>query len=427
MNMRIYFAGIGGVGIGPLAGIAKEAGYDVAGYDVASSSITEELAAKGIAVAIGPGLPEITAAQHQQPIDWLVTTAALAADDPVLQFARDNHIRISKRDELINQLIHDKRQSLIAISGSHGKTTTTGMLAWLFSQFDIPESHSIGTRVSFAPSGTFSDEGRCFIYEADEYDRNMLHFYPEVAIVTALDYDHPDTYPTPEDYKTAFRQFIAQSKKVYAWQKDLDYLNIRPIEHKISTVDALKVHERKIKLPGTHNRRNALLAGAVFDSLFPEITFKQIIAALNRFPGTQRRFERLAENLYSDYGHHPAEIAATLQLASELSKRVVLVYQPHQNVRQHEMSDQYRDCFKLARHVYWLPTYLTREDPQLPVLTPKQLIAKLDDPQVATPAAMDEGLIQTIRNELSHRSLVLVMGAGDIDKWLRDNLHEIVG
>jgi len=424
--MRIYFAGIGGVAIGPLAVIAKEAGYSVTGHDQVISPITDEVVAHGIAIEIGPGLPEITASHAAHPIDWVVATAAIADNDPVLQFARDRHIRVSKRDELINQLIKDKRQNLIAVSGTHGKTTTTAMLTWLFDQFDIPESHSIGTRVSFAPSGSFSSEGQCFIYEADEYDRNMLHFKPVITVLTALDYDHPDIYPTVEEYKKAFQKFVAQSKKVFAWRRDLDYIGVKPVERKIIAIDDPMRPESSITLPGAHNRRNALLACAVFSSLFAEINFEQIIAAINRFPGTQRRFERLAERLYTDYGHHPVEIAATLQLAGELSKRVVLVYQPHQNIRQHEIADQYRDCFKAARHVYWLPTYQTREDPQLPVLTPKQLIAKLANPKIAEPAKLDDTLVTIIRRELERGSLVLCMGAGTIDGWLRNHLAEIV-
>lgn len=423
--MRIYFAGIGGVGIGPLAAIAKEAGYDVSGYDLSPSPITEELRDKGIDVQIGKGVPEITAAHKLRPIDWLVATAAIPPDDPVLQFAREHHIRVSKRDELINQLVKDKRQCLIAVSGTHGKTTTTAMLTWLYKQFDIPESHSIGTRVSFAPSGKFSDEGQCFIYEADEYDRNMLHFHPAISLITSLDYDHPDTYPTKDDYKVAFRTFIAQSERVFIWQRDLNYLDMKP-DKKMTIIDDLLSQEDTISLPGAHNRRNALLACAVFDSLFPEITFEQVVAAINRFPGTQRRFERLAEGLYSDYGHHPTEIAATLQMANELSHKVVVVYQPHQNIRQHDIADLYKDSFEGAKHVYWLPTYLSREDPQLPVLTPKQLIAKLSNPKLAEPAEMNDALVQTIRRELDHNSLVVVMGAGDVDKWLRQHLHEIV-
>lgn len=424
--MRIYFAGIGGVGIGPLAVIAKEAGYDVAGYDIAPSPITAELIAKGVRVSIGKGPAEFATAHKERPVNWLVATSAIPKDDPIFAFAREHNIRISKRDELINQLVHDKRQNLIAVSGTHGKTTTTAMLTWLFDQFDIPASHSIGTRVSFAPSGSFSSEGQCFIYEADEYDRNMLHFRPEIALITSLDYDHPDTYPTHDDYKEAFRRFISRSKRVFAWQTDLDYIGVPADDKKVIAADDLLSQQDSIKLPGAHNRRNALLACAVFDSLFPELSFEQIVAAMNHFPGTQRRFERVAENLYTDYGHHPVEIAATLQMANELNKRVVLVYQPHQNVRQHEIANGYRDSFQQAKHVYWLPTYLTREDPQQPVLTPKQLIAKLSNPAIAEPAEMNETLVQTIRRELDRRSLVIVMGAGDVDKWLRDHLHEIV-
>lgn len=423
--MHIFFAGIGGVGIGPLAAIAKEAGYTISGYDLAASPMTEKMEEKGVRVAIGDGLAAITAAHKTRPIDWLVATAALPKDDPILEFARQHHIRISKRDELINQLVKDKRQHLIAVSGTHGKTTTTAMIAWLFQQFDIPESHAIGTLISFAPSGTFSDDGRFFIYEADEYDRNMLHFKPALSIITSLDYDHPDSYPTPLDYKKAFRTFIRQSNLVFMWQKDADYIDLKPSK-KVVLVDDLLSQEELIKLPGHHNRMNALLACAVFNHISPELKFEHIVMAINRFPGTSRRFERLAERLYSDYAHHPVEIAATLQMARELSRKVVAVYQPHQNIRQHEIADQYQDCFKDAAHVYWLPTYLSREDPQLPVLPPKELIKKLDDPRIAEPAKLDDSLIAAIKRELDHDALVLAMGAGDIDKWLRQHLSDIV-
>ena len=423
--MRIYFAGIGGVGIGPLAAIAKEAGYDTAGYDTSASSMTEKLLEKNIDITIGDGLQAITAAHKAKPIDWLVATAAIPKDAPILQFAREHGIRISKRDELINQLVKDKRQQLIAVSGTHGKTTTTAMLAWLFQQFDIPESHAIGTLVSFAPSGTFSDEGQFFIYEADEYDRNMLHFKPAISLITSLDYDHPDSYPTRDDYKKAFLTFIRQSNRVFMWQRDADYIGLK-VDKKIAIVDDLLSQEELIKLPGRHNRMNALLACAVFNEVSPELKFEHIVSAINQFPGTARRFERLAEGLYSDYAHHPVEIAATLQMANELSRKVVVVYQPHQNIRQHDIADEYRDSFKDARHVYWLPTYQTREDPQLPVLTPKQLIQKLQDPTIAEPAELDEKLIRAIKTELNHGALVLAMGAGDIDKWLRQHLSDIV-
>ena len=299
------------------------------------------------------------------------------------------------------------------------------MLVWLFTQFDIPESHSIGGGISFGPSGKLSGDGRCFIYEADEYDRNMLHFHPAIAVITSLGYDHPDIYATPEDYKEAFRQFVKQSKTVFLWLKDADYLGLEE-DKKTNLADSLLSYEKAVKLPGEHNRRNALLACAVFKSRFPELKFENIVTAINLFPGAQRRIERLAERLYTNYAHHPTEIAATIQMATELAKKVIVVYQPHQNIRQHTMANEYQDCFNGAKKVYWLPTYLSREDPQLPVLAPRQLIAKLTDPSIAEAAKMDENLIRTIRYELDRGSLVLVLGAGDVDHWLREHLQDIL-
>ena len=145
---------------------------------------------------------------------------------------------------------------------------------------------------------------------------------------------------------------------------------------------------------------------------------------MNQFPGTARRFEKLADHLYSDYGHHPVEIAATLQLARELSDHVVLVYQPHQNIRQHEIRHQYTDCMTLAETVYWLPTYLTREDPHLPILTPEQLSQHMVNRSAVQSAKLDDQLWQAITAARRAGKLVLCMGAGTIDSWLRQRLAE---
>ena len=144
--------------------------------------------------------------------------------------------------------------------------------------------------------------------------------------------------------------------------------------------------------------------------------------ALEQFPGTGRRFEKLADNLYSDYGHHPVEIAATLQMAREISEKVVLVYQPHQNIRQHEIKEEYTDCFKAADHIFWLPTYLSREDPSLPILTPEQLTANITNSSSITISELDEQLWKEIQTARQSGALVLGMGAGSIDEWLRQQL-----
>jgi UDP-N-acetylmuramate--alanine ligase len=143
---------------------------------------------------------------------------------------------------------------------------------------------------------------------------------------------------------------------------------------------------------------------------------------LTSFPGTNRRFEKLADNLYSDYGHHPVEIAATLQMARELSDHVVLVYQPHQNIRQYMIRDLYTDQFELAEKVYWLPTYLSREDPNLRVLNPEELIKNISNKDDIVIADLNDELWDNIEKARSDGKLVICMGAGTIDSWVRGKL-----
>lgn len=420
--MRIYFSGIGGVAIGPLAEIALEAGHEVCGSDATANSMTTQLEQRGIPVFIGQTGAEIAKAHAKKAIDWLVISAAIPDSHPEVQFAKANHIRISKRDELLNEIITQSGQKLIAVSGTHGKTTTTGMLVWLFQKLGVPASYSVGTTISFGPSGRFDPKATFFLYEADEYDRNMLHFKPHASILTSLDYDHPDIYPTPDDYKQAFRDFIAQSDQTYLWHKDQLYLDL-PDSATLHGADKVALPS-PITLGGEHNRQNATLAVLCVATLLGR-DLTEVITAINDFPGTGRRFEKLAKNLYTDYAHHPAEIAVTLQHARELSRKVVAVYQPHQNIRQHEIADDYKDCFKQAAHVYWLPTYLSREDPKLATLTPQQLIARLDDPSIAEPADMDDSLLAHIQTALNEGALVICMGAGTIDSWIRSNQQKL--
>jgi len=418
--MHIYFSGLGGVGIGPLAEIAHQAGYTVSGSDVSKSLMTDQLESQGITVAIGQDGSQITAAHEMNPIDWFVYTAALPDDHPELVYARRAGIRTSKRDELLAEIIRDKDLKLIAVSGTHGKTTTTGMFVWAFKQLGVPISYSVGTTLSYGPSGAYDPASTYFVYECDEYDRNMLHFDPYITVITSLDHDHVDTYPTADDYRQAFVQFLEQSGFAYLWEKDLHYLQADP-QTDLEAYDEL-MDLSHIKLAGDHVRHNAYLVERVLAALIPDD--QAVTDAINSFPGTQRRMEKLADNLYTDYGHHPAEIAATLQMARELSDHVVLVYQPHQNTRQHEVREEYRDSTTLAEKVYWLPTYLTREDESLQVLTPAQLIDELANKDSAEPAELNDELWSTIQTHRDAGHLVLCMGAGTIDGWVREKLKD---
>jgi UDP-N-acetylmuramate--alanine ligase len=420
--MHVYFSGIGGVAIGPLAEIAHDADYAVSGSDLSESLMTSQLRERGIEVTIGQDGSQIKKRHGEQPIDWFVYTAALPDDHPELVFAREQGIRISKRDELLAEIIREKNLKLIAVSGTHGKTTTTGLLVWAFGQLGLPVSYSVGTTLSYGPSGAFNRESEYFVYECDEFDRNMLHFEPYLALITSLDHDHFDTYPTADEYRSAFIKFLEQSNYSLLWEKDLRYLKTDPSAD-LEAYDQL-MDLKHLKLAGDHVRHNAYLVERALIRLFPEIHHDRIVAAINSFPGTARRFERISDNLYSDYGHHPVEIAATLQMAREISDRVVLVYQPHQNIRQHEVRSEYTDCMRLAEAIYWLPTYLSREDPKLEVLTPAQLSEKLTNKHVVHYADLNDELWGEIQKHLDGGKLVLAMGAGSIDGWVRSKVSQ---
>lgn len=428
--MNIYFSGIGGVAIGPLSEIARGAGYEVQGSDEKPSLITKELLAQGIPIAIGKQDGSFLQARHSiKPIDWLIHTSALPSNHPELILAKKLGIKTAKRDELIDHIIREKNLKLIAVAGTHGKTTTTGMLIWALKGLGVPVSYSIGTTISFGPSGLYSPSSEYFIYECDEFDRNFLHFSPYLSLIISIGYDHPDTYPAKEDYSSAFREFIDQSNNVIMWQSDADYISaIKPNGWILQEDEAVN-----LPIAGQHNRKNATLALKAIEHLglskkiSTDKTYQTAEAAdlLVDFPGTSRRFERLADNLYTDYGHHPSEIKATLQLAKEASAtgKVALIYQPHQNVRQHQVKELYTpEIFQDAEEVYWLPTYLSRESPDLEILTSLQLASKL--PKDTTHIAdLDDDLWETI-NQLRHSGyLVLLMGAGSIDEWARKLLQ----
>ena len=420
--MNVYFSGIGGVGIGPLAEIARDAGHTITGSDLNESLVTEELRQQGVNINIGQDGSFLKTVHTATPLDWFVHTAALPENHPELVLAKQLGIRTGKRDEFLADFLEKHNLKLIAIAGTHGKTTTTGMAVWAFLQRGIPVSYSIGTTVSFGPSGKYDPKSEYFVYECDEYDRNFLHFNPYISLITSVDYDHPDTYPTEKSYFDAFNQFIGQSKVVICWKKDVNADNLSKYGV-LHLIDETTRDVSFINLAGLHNRQNAYLVFSLFvDHLGAAGEEEEMVKILNAFPGTDRRFEKLAENIYSDYGHHPEEIAATLQMARELSDDVVLIYQPHQNWRQHSIRDQYTDQFEVARKVYWTPTYLTRENPDYPILAPEELTTNITNKDSIIYTDLNDELWNEIVAARDSGSLILLMGAGSIDSWVRGKL-----
>ena len=406
--MKLYISGISGTAMGALAIFAKEAGYEVSGSDLKEGAVSDELKEKGIEFFIGKQDGKNLQKKFDKgEVDWFVYTSALSQDNPELVLAKKLGIKTSKRDELIEKIRKDLRLKMVAVAGTHGKTTTTAMIIYACKKLGIKVSHLIGSTLGFDEAGSYKMKSRFLIYEADEYDRNFLHFSPFLSVITTIDYDHPDIYPTKADYDAAFVKFMRQSKSVI---------------YKTEV-------EKRLKLAGEVRRIDASLAVEAVLKMQKELKLPQdrgaIIQALNDFPGAGRRFERLAEGIYSDYGHHPEEIKATIGIAQEEAKKlnkkgIVLIYEPHQNVRQHEVFNQYRDVFLNVDKLYWLPTFLTRENPELLIFKPEDFIASLENKEIAEPASLDEKFGKKILNYAKENYLVLLMTAGPADGWLRD-------
>jgi len=430
MVMHVYFSGIGGTGIGPLALIAKAAGLTVSGSDKQDSGYIDYLRKHGVTnIHIGQSHEQIATVHSKQPIDWYVYSSAVekeSPDAPELQFVRDQKIMMTKRDGLINLILKDKKLKLIAVAGTHGKTTTTAMAVWLFKQLKLPISYSVGAKISFGDMGEYAPKSEYFVYECDEFDRNFLAFEPYISLISGVSWDHHEIFPTREDYQQAFREFIGQSKWTILWQDDFDYLELRGSGN-YSVQDPGNKQIRAIALLGLYNRLDAWLAIQAVHELTSQ-PIALLMKHMNEFPGLQRRMEQIVPNLYSDYAHTPEKIrgamSVALEMAAKKNQAVVVVYEPLTNRRQHYMIDDYGDCFDGAKKVYWIPSYLAREDPKQPIILPTELITHLSNPSIAEAYERDDKLIKTIKEHLKKGDMVVAMagGGGDsLDEWIREN------
>lgn len=450
--MKIYISGISGTGMGPLALVAHDAGHEVVGTDIAKGAIYDELARAGIEVKIGAQDGEYLKSQIED-VDWYVYTSAVQEGHPELMLAWEwqkthSGFRISKRDDFTEYLIESLGLKLVAVAGTHGKTTTTSMIIWTCLKLGLPIAYLAGTTLGFASSGAWHEGDKFFVYEADEYDRNFLRYHPWLAVIPVATYDHADIYADEAEYQAAFEKFQNQSEKVLRKGGKLLWKNLEP----------LRVWPDAFRLAGKVRRADASLAAmAVYEmarelsvgegSVYAdgthgfvmkdgrEIAAEDIIAVLNEFPGVGRRFEKLAEGFYTDYAHHPEEVEATIAVAKMQAlmdgrKGVVVVYEPHQNARQYAVRDGYREVFEKAKRTYWVPTYLVRgekeaaERGELAILTPAELVAGLSEKTKAEVTKLDDRLFWILRKWRDDGYLVLLMTAGPGDAWLREKLAE---
>jgi UDP-N-acetylmuramate--alanine ligase len=430
--MHLFFSGIGGAGMAPLAVLAKDAGYDVSGSDIKKTQYFDYLESKGITdLHVGQTDGQIANFHLEKPIDWFVYTSALntVQNHPELEFSKLHGIKTSKRDELLNEILSQKQLKLIAIAGTHGKTTTTAMAIWALKQLSVNASYLVGATLSFGEMGHYEQGSEYFVYECDEFDRNFLHFNPFFSIISGIGYDHHEIYPTREDYNSAFRQFLDQSQRAILWSEDIKKLGLDEANEKYAIEDEDNPAIGNIKLAGLYNRRDAwLVIEAV--SQITGATSEEVAKVMDEFPGVARRFERIVPNLYSDDAHTPEKIVGAMSVARETAARknqkIVVLYEPLTNRRMHYLGREHHSVFEGASEIYWLPSYLAREDPNLPVLTPEELIKNLSPQlqEIAHPAQKDETLRHMIQQHLDSGDLVVAMagGGGDsLDEYLRQN------
>lgn len=400
--------------MGPLAMMAKEAGFVVFGSDKNEGAVTGELRKRGIEVFIGEQDGKFLERKiDEEGVDWFVYTSALPKNHPELVLAKKLGIKTSKRDELIEFLVKKLNLKMVAVAGTHGKTTTTAATVFLGLKLRLPISWLVGTTLGFEEAGKYISGSKYLIYEADEYDRNFLYFHPFLSIITSVTYDHPDIYKTEAEYKVAFAQFIQQSQKTIAKVKPLKHIEVAGEVRRYDCSLAVKAVQEILKDLGRGD----------------EFSEAELVKIVNDFPGVGRRFEKIADGVYSDYAHHPEEIEATVEVAKEEAKRtgkrgVVVVYEPHQNVRQHEVFKGYKDAFLGVSKLYWAPTYLVRENPDLAILRPEDFIQSLTNKEIAEPTELNKELEKKLKKYLSDGFLVLLMTAGPADSWFRETFRD---
>jgi UDP-N-acetylmuramate--alanine ligase len=429
--MHIFFSGIGGAGIGPLALVAKQAGYDVSGSDKQDSQYITYLKKHGITdITVGQTTENIAGLHDREAIDWYVYSSAVAIeqpDAPEFVFCREQNIHMSKRDEFLNQILQDKKLKLIAIAGTHGKTTTTAMTVWLCKQLGIPIGYILPAKSSFADMGAYKADAEYFVYECDEFDRNFLSFEPDFSMITGVDWDHPDIYPTREDYYAAFNEFLEQGGQTVLWQDDVERLGVDPTDNQL-VLDEDDPAVADITLPGLVNRQNAWQVAQAIHTI-THTPLPELIAILNKFPGVSRRFEQIVPGLYTDYAHTPPKIRGALQLAQEVAgENVVVVYEGLHNTRQYFIKDELVHLFDGVKKLYIVPSYLAREDESLKLLSPDDLRLMLasNTQAITEPAKMDTSLRDNIVSDLANGNIVLCLTAGgghSLDEWLR---HEFL-
>lgn len=432
-----HFIGIGGTGLSAMARVLVERGEHVTGSDREDSPLARSLRQLGVSVNIGHSAANVNGATR------VVRSSAVGEDNVEVQAARAKGLPVFKRSEFLGELLAD--QQVIAVAGSHGKTTTTAMLAWILTALNQKPGYIIGSVAENLGANAAAGAGRFFVIEADEYDRMFLGLNPHVALVTNVEHDHPDMFPNPRDFQQAFEQFVdrihpdgalvvclddpgasnllsyakkagKQPRTYSASNVDADYRMTKLDLSKDAgaAFDAMQTRV-ELQVPGMHNALNALGALAVVDLL--GLSVGEAAMALCDFRGTERRFSLRGEAdgvlIIDDYAHHPTEIRSTLAAARSRypDRRILAAWQPHTYSRTSALQKDFAESFSDADSVYVTDVYAARE--QRPAgFDMAQLVSSVTHPSVRFVASLAE-TVDVLLDDLRPGDVLIIMSAGD--------------
>ncbi|MBA4789868.1 MAG: UDP-N-acetylmuramate--L-alanine ligase [Pseudomonadota bacterium] len=446
----IHFVGIGGIGMSGIAEVLHNLGYQVQGSDVAESANVKRLREKGIPVMIGHAAANVDAA------DVVVVSSAIKRENPELQAARARRLPVVRRAEMLAELMRLK--SCVAIAGTHGKTTTTSLVATLLDAGGMDPTVINGGIINAYGTNARLGGGDWMVVEADESDGTFLKLPAEVAIVTNIDPEHLDHFKTFEKVQEAFKSFIenlpfygfgvmctdhpvvqslvgrVEDRRIVTYgenpQADVRLVDVdlRGGVTKFNVVfrdragaAAHTIEGLRLPMPGKHNALNATAAIAVAREL--GISDETIVEAIGQFGGVKRRFTRTGEwngvTIFDDYGHHPVEIAAVLRAARAASEgQVIAVVQPHRYSRLASLFDDFSTCFNDADHVIVAPVYAAGEAP-VPGADRDHLVQGLRarGHRSVTPLDGPEHLAGLVAGLAKPGDYVICLGAGSITQW----------
>lgn len=442
MSQSVYFIGIGGIGMSALARYFNHNGAKVAGYDRTETPLTQQLVQEGIAVIYEDNFA-LVPETHKDADTLIIYTPAVPKDLELLAGFREHDLKLHKRSEVLGLLSQGKYT--IAVAGTHGKTTTSSMIAHILTDSGVGCSAFLGGIASNYNTNTLFGDNDLLVVEADEYDRSFLTLHPDIAVVTSADADHLDIYGDHQALQASFNEFLDQTHagglrivhEGLPFQADLYYSaeekgqvcakNIR-IEQGYFWFDyvspEVKIMDIRMGVPGKHNISNAI--AAISAALHLNVPEAKIKAALSNFAGVKRRFEYIVRNdsnIYiDDYAHHPTELKAFLGAVRELypSRPLTVIFQPHLFTRTRDFMEDFAMALSNADTLILMEIYPARELP-IPGIDSSALLAKI---QVKDKVLLDkQGIISYVVDQ--RPALLVTVGAGNIDQ-LVNPLEEVL-